>query len=56
MILRSIATRPYLPFFAVFLPAAAFGDFFAVFFAAAIVRYSFETGALNCDRPSGTQI
>ena len=56
MILRSNITRPYLPFFAVFLPAAAFGDFFAVFFAAAIVRYSFETGAENCGRPSGTQI
>jgi hypothetical protein len=27
----------YLAFFAVFLPAAAFVDFFAVFFAAAIV-------------------
>ena len=46
----------YLLFFAVFLPAAAFVDFFAVFFAAAIVTYSFETGAENCRRPSGTQI
>lgn len=46
----------YLLFFAAgFLPAAALVDFFAVFFAAAIVTDSFETGAGNCRRPSGTQ-
>lgn len=46
----------YLLFFTVFLPAATFVDFFAVFFAAAIVTYSFEAGAENCRRPSGTRI
>lgn len=57
-LLSDLAVNPYLPFLAaVFLPAAALGDFFAVavFFAAAIFRYSFEAGAGNCGRPSGTQ-
>jgi hypothetical protein len=34
----------YLPFFAVFLPAAAFGDFVAVFFAAAMFTFSLGFG------------
>ena len=48
-----------MAFFAVFLPAAAFVDFFsafgAVFFAAAIFTTPFKLGALNCCLPSGTQ-
>ena len=49
----------YLPFLAaVFLPAAAFGDFFAVavFFAAAIFRYSFKAGAENCADPLAPRV
>ena len=46
-----------MAFFAVFLPAGAFADFFAVaaVFFAAIVTTPLMVGAGNCCRLSGTQ-
>ena len=53
---KTVRSFGYLPFFAVFLPAAALVDFFAgaAFFVVAIFWNSFEMGAETVTATSGT--
>ncbi len=53
---KTVRSVRYLPFFAVFLPAAALVDFFAgaSFFVVAIFWNSFEMGAETVTATSGT--